>query len=133
MKIKILATATSPDKYTIEGEKITAHHGNQSEEFDLSVIEHGGRFQAVEPETLSLSGFQVIRKAYRDDQGELHVTLTEKSPLNGHWRESDWMDAEDYYEGNAGRHIKQQTKNGPEELSKPYVKVDGQWVEVDNG
>jgi hypothetical protein len=88
MKIKFLATSKSPQNYTITGETING--------LDLSVIEHGGKF--VGNDDTAEAG---IRDAYRDESGELFVTLKQgtiasKLGRPAHWRESDWMDAGDY-------------------------------------
>ena len=126
MKIKFLATGQSPDFYEFDGDKITARSGDSFEEFDLSSIEHGGKFEGVEVDTLPLAATQIIRDAFRDEHGELHVTLTEKSPMRGHWRESEWLDVEDYHPMNS--HIR---KKVGEELIGPikkFVKVEGEWV-----
>ena len=92
MQIKFLATGRAFD-YTINGETVNG--------FDLSVIEHGGKFIGSE-ETREAG----IRNAERDEAGELWVTLCQAPPVTkiirgvemreGDWRESDWIDAANY-------------------------------------
>lgn len=94
MQIQFLATAQAPDKYELTGETVTAIQGEQQEDFNLSIIEDGGKFQGIELDTLELPASQVIRNAERKD-GELYVTLCQQSG-SGHWRRSDWIDAGDY-------------------------------------
>lgn len=94
MKLQFLATAQAPDSYEIAVEEITAHKGEQSEEIDLSPIEEGGQFQGIELDTLELPASQVIRNAERKN-GELYVTLCQQAG-SGHWRKSEWIDADDY-------------------------------------
>jgi hypothetical protein len=98
MKFKLLATGQSPDHYTFDGETITAHQGGLQESVDLSALEQGDRFDGIEPEVLTLPGSQIIRDAYRDEHGELHVTLCQAAG-NGHWRESLEYDASEYVPG----------------------------------
>ena len=95
MKIKLLAVGQSPDHYSFDGDTITAHVGEVSESFDLSVLEHGDKFEGIEPEFLRLPGSQIIRAAHRDEHGEMHVTLA-KTAGTGRWQESEWMDASEY-------------------------------------
>lgn len=110
MKIKFIASQQTdvPFSYTIEGETITAYFQGQSESFDLSELQHGDAWQnpdpeggpVIQPEVLPISGSLIIRHAERDEQGELHATLAQRCPMNGHWREGAWMDADDYVPGN---------------------------------
>ena len=130
MRVKFLGTGQSPDYYEFNGDVVTAHSGGQSESFDLSVLEHGDKFEGIEPAILDLPDLQIIRAAYRDEHGELHVTLTEKSPMRGHWRDSEWMDSSEYYSGNAGRHFRQLVDETLVEQTKPYVKINDEWVEA---
>lgn len=89
MNVKFLATATSPQNYTITGETIN--------DIDLSIIEHGGQF--IGDETTQSAG---IVHAERDAQGELWVKLSQATqgymiPVpSSDWTENDWMDAADY-------------------------------------
>ena len=92
MKIKFNTTRKAP-KYDIQGETING--------FDLSLIEPGDLFMGNE-ETEEAG----IRDAYRDDQGELHVTLKQSviasqyPERSAHWRGGDAeIDAEDYEQG----------------------------------
>ena len=92
MKIKFKATSNAPE-YEIQGETING--------FDLSPLEHGGEF--IGNEQTKEAG---IRDAYRDEQGELHVTL-KQSVIASQYpeRRADWrggdteIDAEDYEQG----------------------------------
>ena len=99
MKIKVLATGQGPDHYEFDGDKITAHQGELSEMIDLTELEHGDKFEGAEPEALTLPGSQIIRDAYRDSEGVLHVTLCEASPMMGNWTDSGWIAAEAYKAG----------------------------------
>jgi hypothetical protein len=90
MKLNILATGQSPDYYTISGDTITAHHGRQSEVYDLSGFPEGGVFQGADP----VDGVPAIRDVERVD-GVLRVTLCQQVGP-GHWAESGWMDAGAY-------------------------------------
>ena len=92
MKIKFLATLNAPE-YDIQGETING--------FDLSPLETAGKF--VGNEQTKEAG---IRDAYRDEQGELHVTLKQSviasqyPERSAHWRGVDnEIDAEDYEQG----------------------------------
>lgn len=95
MKIKMLPVGNSPDYYKIVGEIITAHKGSQSESFDLSSVQEGDQFLGVECDTLELNGLHVIRNAYRDTQGILHVDLCQQVGP-GHWETGVEFDSADY-------------------------------------
>lgn len=95
MKIKLLATGSAPTHYSFEGELVTAYYDGKSEVFDLSSIEFGDEFVDISVDELNLHGFHVIRDAYRDSVGELHITLCQQVGP-GHWSESDEMDSTDY-------------------------------------
>ena len=92
MKIQFKATSTAPE-YDIQGETING--------FDLSPLENGGVFMGNE-QTKEAG----IRNAYRDEQGELHVTL-KQSVIASQYpeRRADWrglgieIDADDYEKG----------------------------------
>lgn len=90
MKLKLLATSIAPGHYTIDGETITAHVGDQSEAYDLSEMPEGATLTEVD----EIAGVRPIRAATRVN-GELQVTLCQRVGA-GHWSESDWMEAEDY-------------------------------------
>lgn len=95
MNVKFLATKYSPDYYEFDGEKVTAYYNGESETFDFSDFEEGDQLYHYESETiLDIPFMQVVRWADRDN-GELNLLLTQKSG-QGHWRESDWMYADDY-------------------------------------
>jgi len=104
MKIKLAATGQGPARYEIVGETIIAFEtgdGNSEisvfDSFDLSGIENGDDFLGIESESISISSQQIIRSAFRDDQGELHVELCQACPPGGgNWEESDWLDASEY-------------------------------------
>jgi hypothetical protein len=125
MKIKLLATGQSPTSYTFDGDIVTAHLGAATEEFDLTDLEHGDKFEGVEPDTLELPGSQIIRDAFRDEDGVLHVTLTEASG-NGRWAESEWMDAEDYHPANT--YIRIKVRDALVSVAPRMVKRGGEWV-----
>lgn len=95
MKVRVLATGNAPTHYSFDGDVVTAHHNNQTEQFDLSALGSDDKFTGVSVDILSLSAGHVIRDAYRDESGELHVTLCQQVGP-GHWSESDWMDATAY-------------------------------------
>ena len=92
MKIQFEATSYAPE-YDIQGETING--------VDLSPIEHGGEF--IGNEQTKEAG---IRDAYRDEQGELHVTLKQSviasqyPERSAHWRGAETeIDAGDYDQG----------------------------------
>ena len=95
MKITVIPTGNAPTHYSFSGEVITAHHDGETESFDLSVIPTDGKFTGVGVDTLDLSASQIVRGAYRDSAGELHVTLCQKVGA-GHWEASDELDSESY-------------------------------------
>lgn len=103
MMIRFKATGNAPDLYEFSGDTITVHKGDQSEDFDLSELKKGDRFEGVEPEELNMRPFHIIRKARRDDDGKLHVELCQKvigsqiKGLKAHWRGSEEeIDSDDY-------------------------------------
>ena len=91
MKLIFKATSKAPE-YEIQGETING--------LDLSPLEYGGKF--IGNEQTQEAG---IRNAYRDEQGELHVTLKQSVIASQYpkrradWRDSDEIDAEDYEQG----------------------------------
>ena len=92
MKLTFKATITAPE-YNIQGETING--------FDLSPLEHGGLFMGNEQ--TEKAG---IRYAYRDAEGELHVTLNQRVITSQYpKRRADWrglgieIEAEDYEQG----------------------------------
>lgn len=102
MKIKFLATGNAPTHYSFNGDVATAHYGDQQEDFDLSGLQHGDRFQGVSVDDLDLSPGHIIRAAERDSNGELHLTLCQKviaaqyPGKKARWREGLEIDAESY-------------------------------------
>ena len=82
MKIRFLATGSSPNVYSIQDGTIN--------NIDLSPLEHGGKF--IGDDETQAAG---IRDAERDESGELWVTLCQ-AVGPGHWVESDWIDASAY-------------------------------------
>jgi hypothetical protein len=80
MKIKFLATGQAPEKYSFNGEVLTAFKDGESEDFDFSVLEEGGRVDNIEVEALDLSSSAIIRKAERMDS-ELKLVLCQKTPV----------------------------------------------------
>lgn len=132
MKLKFLATAQSPSYYSFDGEVLTAHVGNQQESVDLSELEHGDKFGGIEPEVLILPGSQIIRDAYRDEQGDLHLALCQAS-WSGRWQESEWIDVDEYHPANI--YIKKRVGGIYQELPRRMIKHNGEWVspsEVDD-
>jgi hypothetical protein len=96
MKLHFLATGDAPERYSFDGDTITAEQNDQSESWDLSSLQTGGKFQGITVDTLSLAPGHVIRGAYRDSGGELHVTLCQAVGAND-WAEQDGeIDAADY-------------------------------------
>ena len=95
MKIKFLATGNAPTHYSFAGETVTAHVNVISEDFDLSAISVGDKVTSVSVDTLDLNSGHILRDAYRDESGELYITLCQRVGP-GHWSESDWMDVSDY-------------------------------------
>ena len=95
MKITVLATGNAPTHYSFNGDLITAHYDELEEDFDLSVIQPDNKFTGVSVDTLSLAVSQVIRGAYRDESGELHVTICQQVG-SGHWEAGPEIDAADY-------------------------------------
>ena len=95
MQITVIPTGNAPTHYSFDGEVITAHYDGETESFDLSAIPADGKFTGVGVDTLDLSASQIVRGAYRDSAGELHVTLCQKVGA-GHWEASDELDSESY-------------------------------------
>lgn len=95
MKIKFLATGMAPTHYSFNGEVVMAHHNGQSEDFDLSGLAEGDQFQGVGVDTLELAPGHVLRNAYRDSNGELHLTLCQQVGP-GHWQEGVEFDVTEY-------------------------------------
>lgn len=126
MQIKFIASQQNgvPDFYSFDGDIVTAYFKGQKESFDLSDLQHGDVWQnpdpendvVIQPEVLPISGSLIIRHAERDAQGGLHVTLAQRCPMNGHWREGGWLDSNDYAPGNVYVEFRQ---------------TDGSWREFD--
>jgi len=95
MKLKVLATGNAPTHYSFSGDVVTAHYGDQSEPFDLSALAIGDKFEGVEADVLEMNNDQIIRDVYRDDTGELYVTICQRVGP-GHWTESEWMPVSAY-------------------------------------
>ena len=95
MKITVIPTATPVTHYAFSGETITAFCKGEQEDFDLSSLVASAEFQSVVVDTLATSPSQIIRKAYRDESGELHVTLCQGVGA-GHWIESEVLDSVEY-------------------------------------
>ena len=95
MKITVIPTATPVTHYAFSGETITAFCKGEQEDFDLSSLVASAEFQSVGVDTLDTSPSQIIRKAYRDESGELHVTLCQGVGA-GHWIESEVLDSFEY-------------------------------------
>ena len=95
MKITVIPTGNAPTHYSFNGELITAYYDGETESFDLSVIPADGKFEGVGVDTLDLPASQIIRDAYRDSAGELHVTLCQKVG-SGHWESGLEIDSASY-------------------------------------
>jgi len=95
MKIKVLATGNAPTHYSFNSDVITAHYDGLAEDFDLSVIQPDNKFTGASVDTLSLSASQIIRAAYRDESGELHVTICQQVGP-GRWEAGPEIDVADY-------------------------------------
>ena len=95
MKITVIPTGTPVTHYAFSGETITAFCKGEQEDFDLSSLVASAEFQSISVDTLDTSPSQIIREAYRDDAGELHVTLCQ-GVGSGHWEASDEIDSESY-------------------------------------
>ena len=95
MKITVIPTSNAPTHYTFNGEVITAYYDGETESFDLSVIPADGEFKGVLADTVNLPSSQILRDAYRNSAGELHVTLCQKVGA-GHWEASDVLDSASY-------------------------------------
>jgi len=97
MQLKFEAWEKAPE-YDISGNTITATHNGQSEIIDLSGFPEGAKWQEGELEVItSLNSSNIVKNVFHD--GELHVILCQEVPSIGHWRESDWIDANDYEKG----------------------------------
>jgi hypothetical protein len=95
MKLTMIPTATPVTHYAFSGEVITAFCKGEQEDFDLSSLVASAEFQSISVDTLDTSPSQIIRAAYRDEAGELHVTLCQKAG-SGHWEASDVLDSASY-------------------------------------
>ena len=95
MKITVIPTGTPVTHYAFSGETITAFCKGEQEDFDLSSLATSAEFQSISVDTLDTSPSQIIRAAYRDEAGELHVTLCQ-CVGSGHWEASDVIDSESY-------------------------------------
>ena len=95
MKITVIPTGTPVTHYAFNGEIITAFCKGEQEDFDLSSLVASAEFQSVVVDTLDTSPSQIIRKAYRDASGEIHVTLCQ-GVGSGHWEASDVLDSASY-------------------------------------
>jgi len=95
MKITVIPTGNAPTHYSFNGETVTSHHDDATEDFDLSVLPADGQFTGVNVDNLELPASQIIRDAYRDSAEELHVTLCQKVG-SGHWQTGNEIDVADY-------------------------------------
>lgn len=103
MKLLFIPTGNAPSHYSFDGDVVTAHHDGQTESFDLSALTASDQFQGVELDTLTgPAPSQVIRDAYRDEAGELHVTLCQQvvagqyPGMRADWRTGNEIDASQY-------------------------------------
>jgi len=95
MKITVIPTGTPVTHYAFEGETITAFCKGEQEDFDLSSLVASAEFQSISVDTLDTSPSQIIRTAYRDEAGELHVTLCQ-GVGSGHWETGSEIDVTTY-------------------------------------
>ena len=95
MKITVIPTDTPVTHYAFNGETITAFCKGEQEDFDLSSLVASAEFQSFVVDKLDTLPNQFIREAYRDDAGELHVTLCQ-GVGSGHWEASDVLDIANY-------------------------------------
>jgi len=95
MKITVLATGNAPTHYSFNGDVITAYYNGIAEDFDLSVIQPDNKFTGLNVDSLNRRASQIIRGAYRDESGELHVTICQQVG-SGHWEAGPETDAADY-------------------------------------
>ena len=95
MNITVIPTATPVTHYAFSGETLTAFCKGEQEDFDLSLLVASAEFQSVVVDTLDTASSQIIREAYRDESGELHVTLFQ-GVGSGHWEASDVLDSANY-------------------------------------
>jgi len=95
MKITILATGNAPTHYSFNRGIITAYYDGIAEDFDLSVIQPDNKFTGLSVDSLNLRASQIIRGAYRDESGELHVTICQQVGP-GRWEAGPEIDAADY-------------------------------------
>ena len=95
MKITVLATGNAPTHYSFNGDVITAYYNGIAEDFDLSVIQPDNKFTGLNVDSLNRRASQIIRGAYRDESGELHVTICQQVG-SGHWEAGPEIDAADY-------------------------------------
>lgn len=99
MRIKFLATGDSPDFYEFSNELLTIHKDGVRESVDFSQLDTEDKYEGIEFDYIPLPYSQVVREAFRDGKGILHLTLCQRDG-DGVWRESDWMDSKDYIKGN---------------------------------
>ncbi|PTL88875.1 hypothetical protein C6W88_15520 [Halomonas litopenaei] len=98
MKIKFLAVAKAPARYSFSGEIVQAYDEGSFVEYDISHFPENGVFTGAEN---SPSGARAIRGIGRIG-GELHIILVQKviagqyPGRKAHWRESPIIDAADY-------------------------------------
>ena len=95
MKITVIPTSNAPTHYSFDGEVITVYYDGEKESFDLSVIPADGEFKGVLADTVNLPSSQILRDAYRNSAGELHVTLCQKVGA-GHWETGSEIDVTTY-------------------------------------
>ena len=95
MKITVLATGNAPTHYSFNGDVITAYYNGIAEDFDLSVIQPDNKFTGLNVDSLNRRASQIIRGAYRDESGELHVIICQQVG-SGHWEAGPEIDAADY-------------------------------------
>lgn len=96
-QLKFLAFGCAPDFYTIDGEVVTAHHGEVTKSYDLSDFPENGAFQSAEP----IIDVPAVLNVERID-GELHVTLLQQviagqyPGMSANWRGQRVISASEY-------------------------------------
>lgn len=89
---------SAPEKYTFDGEKVTAWVGEEKSTFDLSSFPSGAVYSGAD----RVSGIRAIRDVKRDADGMLWVTLAQpvvsgKYPgRRADWRGLVWIESSEY-------------------------------------
>jgi len=96
MKITMIPVGgNAPTHYSFNGDVLTAYYNGASESFDLSSLVYGASFEGFDIDVLELEPGFVMRGAYRDDLGELHLILCQRVSA-GHWQQGEEFDSTAY-------------------------------------